>query len=245
MPETLDPSSYIETLRWWRENYSDALMFHNTSSGFTRSPAPFGSTGSTTSAQLQVAIPQFVRSQQTAATQTNGLLSCTRTSRTATNETHIAGAEKSRSLSCEEIPWQHATTNNLAVAAGLQNRVELLKDRMMCCNCLRQHRRECVRQDPCSQCNREGHHRAVCIDNPTVVIDTISSGRNTTAEAPSAMETRRSSPSGHQADYKISKVTYSASSSGAFDSQLHPSCGTKGIHRKPSSGASYTSTRPP
>ncbi|VDO95745.1 unnamed protein product [Heligmosomoides polygyrus] len=30
MPETLDPSSYIETLRWWRENYSDALMIHNT-----------------------------------------------------------------------------------------------------------------------------------------------------------------------------------------------------------------------
>ncbi|VDP35799.1 unnamed protein product [Heligmosomoides polygyrus] len=30
MPETLDPSSYIETLRWWRENYSGALMIHNT-----------------------------------------------------------------------------------------------------------------------------------------------------------------------------------------------------------------------
>ncbi|VDP21197.1 unnamed protein product [Heligmosomoides polygyrus] len=29
MPETLDPSSYLETLRWWRENYSDALMIHN------------------------------------------------------------------------------------------------------------------------------------------------------------------------------------------------------------------------
>ncbi|VDP04677.1 unnamed protein product [Heligmosomoides polygyrus] len=30
MPETLDPSSCLESLRWWRENYSDALMIHNT-----------------------------------------------------------------------------------------------------------------------------------------------------------------------------------------------------------------------
>ncbi|VDO94359.1 unnamed protein product [Heligmosomoides polygyrus] len=29
-PETLDPGSYLEKLRWWRENYSDALMIHNT-----------------------------------------------------------------------------------------------------------------------------------------------------------------------------------------------------------------------
>ncbi|VDP17458.1 unnamed protein product [Heligmosomoides polygyrus] len=54
---------------------------------------------------------------------------------------------------------------------SLSDRVEILKDHMLCCNCLRQHRGECVRRDPCSRCNREGHHRAVCIDNPTVVID--------------------------------------------------------------------------
>ncbi|VDP35800.1 unnamed protein product [Heligmosomoides polygyrus] len=54
---------------------------------------------------------------------------------------------------------------------SLTDRVEILKDHMLCCNCLRQHRGECVRRDPCSRCNREGHHRAVCIDNPTVVID--------------------------------------------------------------------------
>ncbi|VDO99895.1 unnamed protein product [Heligmosomoides polygyrus] len=51
----------------------------------------------------------------------------------------------------------------------LTDRVKILKDRVLCGNC--QHRGECVRRDPCSRCNREGHRRAVCIDNPTVVIN--------------------------------------------------------------------------
>ncbi|VDP13469.1 unnamed protein product [Heligmosomoides polygyrus] len=303
MPETLDPSSYIEILQWWRENYSDALMIHNTR-GYLRthevdrmlqeqqgqqytmtahttqppqpirqittqapahtgpatsvsgSSAPFGSAESATSAQLPVVIPQFVRPQQTPTTRTDGRSearqehrgqrrtrptspdqrseevcpakesyedtqrrtprqrqqdSTTRTQHrrpAPPTEEDRPGPSRRRSptpMPAPEDVWQTPNTyqweespaaqiypplpqppkgvacvfcNHLDHFSGdcpkhisLTDRVEILKDHMLCCNCLRQHRGECVRRDPCSRCNREGHHRVVCIDNPTVAID--------------------------------------------------------------------------
>ncbi|VDP49947.1 unnamed protein product [Heligmosomoides polygyrus] len=257
MPETLDPSSYIETLRWWRENYSYALMIHARLPQDTRgSPTPFGSAKSARSAQLPVVNPQFVRPQQTPTTRTDGRSearqehrgqrrtrptspdqrsqevcpakkshedtqrrtprqrqqdSTTRTQHrrpAPTTQEDRPGPSRRRSPTPTPAPedvwptpntyqWEESPAaqiypplpqppkgvafvfcNHLDHFSGdcpkhtsLTDRVEILKDHMLCCNCLRQHRGECVRRDPCSRCNREGHHRAVCIDNPTVVID--------------------------------------------------------------------------
>ncbi|VDO23806.1 unnamed protein product [Heligmosomoides polygyrus] len=298
-PETLDPGSYLETLRWWRENYSNALMIHNTR-GYLRthevdrmlqeqqgqqsvttahttqsshpirqtqapahtgpatsvsgSPAPFGSAGSTTSAQLPAVIPQFVRPQQTPMTRTDGRSkarqehrgqrrtrptspdqrsqeagpakkshedterrtprqrqqdSTTRTQdRRPTPPTQEDRPELSRRqlptpapegvcpTSSEhqrlETPAAHLhpslpqtlrdgacvfcnhldhSSEDCAKHTNITDRVEILKARKLCSHCLSRHRGECFGWDPCSRCNRGGHHPAVCINNPIVVCD--------------------------------------------------------------------------
>lgn len=53
----------------------------------------------------------------------------------------------------------------------LSERVQLAIDKQLCINCLKRHRGNCVRRDPCSRCGTEGHHRAFCLDNPRAIPD--------------------------------------------------------------------------
>ncbi|VDP51716.1 unnamed protein product [Heligmosomoides polygyrus] len=53
----------------------------------------------------------------------------------------------------------------------LSQRVQFAIDYQLCINCLKHHRGQCVRFDPCSKCKRKGHHRTFCLDNPYAIPD--------------------------------------------------------------------------
>ncbi|KAK6033801.1 hypothetical protein COOONC_28698 [Cooperia oncophora] len=45
------------------------------------------------------------------------------------------------------------------------------QEKGICSNCLKVHWASCLRRDPCSLCEKEGHHRSFCVFNPFAVND--------------------------------------------------------------------------
>ncbi|KAK6017058.1 zinc knuckle [Ostertagia ostertagi] len=240
-----EPESYIQSLRWWRDNYSHALMIRTTeeylqisridrilqeqAQGLQQRPAPqvpqrpltqitvpklppptawptsdplvppeagHPSTSAAGRREESQALGKRKRGDDSSAPETRP--PPVKTRRTpprrspsrSSDRRPVSRGPPAPSRSRSRFPTRaapsesHGKVEPCAFCHGtghyssdcdkypyVSSRAHLAESFGLCCNCLKPHYGICIRKDPCSVCQQEGHHRAFCNRNHFSVFD--------------------------------------------------------------------------